>query len=48
MQISPANDEASADDEPVLGVELAGYIEFAQDQTSYVGSAHWLAIMRNV
>jgi hypothetical protein len=41
-------DEGAIYDELALGTNPAGYIELSPSQTNYVGSAHWMAIMRNV
>jgi hypothetical protein len=40
--------EGAIHDEPALGTNSAGYIELSSSRTNYVGSAHWMAIMRNV
>ncbi|KIW65427.1 hypothetical protein, variant [Phialophora macrospora] len=46
---SPENDyEGALDDELALRTHSAGYIEFSPTQTTYVGSTHWMAIMKNI
>jgi hypothetical protein len=44
MSMSPEAPEVDAK----LEADSAGYIEFFQHRTSYVGSVHWRAIMRSV
>jgi hypothetical protein len=35
-------------EETVLEPDSAGYMELSAEHTSYVGSAHWLSILRQV
>ncbi|EXJ56896.1 hypothetical protein A1O7_07240 [Cladophialophora yegresii CBS 114405] len=46
---SPESDDMDANYEAsALITDSAGYLELSESQTTYVGGAHWMAILRNI